>query len=132
RAQCRDRRRPARAAVALPCPGCRGTPDGPPVHRRADGLLHPTEWQTSGWETTGGTSGPRPASAGEEVGQPVRVVRRQVQRAAAQDLERLLALVLVEALHQQDAVEVVELVLEHPALELGRLQGELVAAGGEA
>ena len=50
----------------------------------------------------------------------------EVERAAAEDLERLLALVLVQSLDEQDAVEVVELVLEHTALELGGLDGDLV------
>ncbi len=66
------------------------------------------------------------ASAGEEVGETVGVGRRQIERAAAQDLEGLFALVLVEVLHEQDAVEVVELVLEDPPLELGRLNGDFV------
>ena len=48
------------------------------------------------------------------------------------DLERLLALVLVQPLHQQDPVEVVELVLEDPALQLGGLDGDLVAVEIEA
>src|SRR5580658_247433 len=68
----------------------------------------------------------------EELGQPVGIGGGQVQGAAAQDLQLFLALVLVEPLDEQDAVEVVELVLEHPALELRRLDGDLVAVEVEA
>ena len=56
----------------------------------------------------------------------------EVERAGAQDLEGLFALVLVEPLHQQDAVEVVQLVLEDAAFELGRLDGDLVAVEVES
>src|SRR5580700_156154 len=70
--------------------------------------------------------GPGGSSAGEEAREAVGVAGGQMQRAATQDLHGLLTLIGVEPLDQQDAVEVVELVLEDPPLQLRRLDGDLV------
>ena len=48
--------------------------------------------------------------------------------AAAQDAQRLLALVARGAVEDQDAVEVVHLVLDHARLEPGRLDRDRLAA----
>ena len=53
---------------------------------------------------------------------------RAVGGALAQGPQRLLALVAIRAIQDQDAVEVVDLVLEHPRLEAGRLDHQRLAA----
>ena len=66
-------------------------------------------------------------SAGRAGAQPVGVGVGQAQGAGAQDALGLLALVLVEALDEQHAVEVVDLVLEDPGQVLVGLDRDLVA-----
>src|SRR6516165_5551471 len=111
-----------RAAAAPPCAGYRGIPGGPLHHRRTDHHAAPTpcarvqrEWLQR-----------------KEARKAVGVRRRQVERATAEDLEGFLALIVVQSFDQQDAVEVVELVLEHASFELGGFDRDLVAVEIEA
>ena len=79
---------------------------------------------------------PRPASAqgsGAELAASRRRVPADPERAGARRIaHRLLALVLLEPLEQQDPVEVVELVLEDSSEQLVGLDGDLVSLEVEA
>src|SRR5437763_6163426 len=89
----------------------------------------------SGWVTTAAMSWPSPMSASRATTAGAGVPRNarrtrlagRLDRAAAQLAEGLLALIGLEQLEQQPAIEVVELVLEHAGQQLVGLDRDLVA-----